>query len=105
MATVQVYVPRRAFALIELSDVRAIADEWGLARVRFERSDYKTPHNMTRLTSGIAEATLIIACFMHIARSASYKRDTALLLECAAAVKTIFDGIATARFYDEAMRH
>jgi len=28
MPTVQVYLPRRAFALIELADLRAIAREW-----------------------------------------------------------------------------
>lgn len=105
MATVQVYVPRRAFALIELEDVRAIAQEWGLPRVRFERSDFKTPHNMTRLTRGIAPAVMIIAAFLNIARTATQKRDTALLLECAAAVKTIFEGIALARERDQLQPH
>lgn len=97
MTTVQCYLPRHAFALIELADVRAVAKEWGLPSVRFERSDYKTPPSMTRLTCDIAPAVMIVACFMNLARTASRKRDTAMLLDCANAVKTIFDGIATAR--------
>ena len=52
---------------------------------------------MTRLTSDIPEAMLIIAAFMNIAKTASGKADTALLLEPTAAVKTLFDVTVHAR--------
>ena len=35
---------------------------------------------------------MIVACFMNLAKTASRKRDTAMLLECAAAVSTLFEG-------------
>src|SRR5678815_3725518 len=73
VATVQVYHPRRAFSLITLDDVRAVATEWGLPRIRFERSDFKVPHNMTRLTCQVPAAVMIIDAFMNVAKTAGQK--------------------------------